>query len=415
MKFIKSLILLLIFPYLSFSQTLDDYIKIAVENNPELNSYKIQMEAISKRIRQAKTPADPMLMVGITNLPVNFSFTSDMMTMKEIGISQMLMYPEKYSLMGKMAEKDYEIAKEIYESKRLELIANVKMLYFEIYYMTRAVEITKKSIDLLKDFIKITSTRFATGQGIQQDVLKAQVELSKMTDELIRMETERKNIIVRFNSLLYRKASDSVYIPDEISFVKFKKSYDEIEKLAFENNPMIIAMKKMVEKDSIMTQLAKKEIIPDFEIKFSYGQRSAVDPLGMKALDVLSFSIGFNLPIFFRSKQNLRIQETMLNVSQSEAKLLAIKNEISKMIYEKLNEIDGDLKLIDLYKNGLIPQATQNLNVGLVGYQVGKIDFMTLVDNFMTLYNYQIQYEKIFASYNSKIAELEMLAGTNLR
>ncbi|CUT04279.1 TolC family protein [Candidatus Chrysopegis kryptomonas] len=415
MKFIKSLILLLIFPYLSFSQTLDDYIKIAVENNPELNSYKIQMEAISKRIRQAKTPADPMLMVGITNLPVNFSFTSDMMTMKEIGISQMLMYPEKYSLMGKMAEKDYEIAKEIYESKRLELIANVKMLYFEIYYMTRAVEITKKSIDLLKDFIKITSTRFATGQGIQQDVLKAQVELSKMTDELIRMETERKNIIVRFNSLLYRKASDSVYIPDEISFVEFKKSYDEIEKLAFENNPMIIAMKKMVEKDSIMTQLAKKEIIPDFEIKFSYGQRSAVDPLGMKALDVLSFSIGFNLPIFFRSKQNLRIQETMLNVSQSEAKLLAIKNEISKMIYEKLNEIDGDLKLIDLYKNGLIPQATQNLNVGLVGYQVGKIDFMTLVDNFMTLYNYQIQYEKIFASYNSKIAELEMLAGTNLR
>ncbi len=415
MKFIKSLILLLIFPCLIFSQTLDDYIKIALENNPELNSYKIQMEAISKRIKQAKTPADPMLMVGITNLPVNFSFTSDMMTMKEIGISQMLMYPEKYSLMGKMAEKDYEIAKEIYESKRLELIASVKMLYFEIYYMTRAIEITKKSIDLLKDFVKITSTRFATGQGIQQDVLKAQVELSKMTDELIRMETERKNMIVRFNSLLYRKVGDSVYVPDEINFVEFKKSYDEIEKLAFENNPMIIAMKKMVEKDSVMNRLAKKEIIPDFEIKFSYGQRSAVDQLGMKVLDVLSFSIGLNLPIFFRSKQNLKIQETMLNVSQSKAKLLAIKNEISKMIQEKLNEIDGDLKLIDLYKNGLIPQATQNLNVGLVGYQVGKIDFMTLVDNFMTLYNYQIQYEKIFASYNSKIAELEMLAGTNLQ
>lgn len=415
MQVIRVLIWLLIFPTLIISQTLDDYIKIAIENNPELNSYKLQAEAIEKRIKQVKTPSDPMLMLGIVNLPTNLSFTSDMMTMKEIGISQMLMFPRKYTLMGKMAEKDYEIAQKIYESKKLEIIANVKMLYFEIYYMTRAIEITRRAIDLLKDFVKITSTRFATGQGIQQDVLKAQVELSKMTDELIRMETERKNMIARFNSLLYRKPSDSVFVPDRIDFVEFRKSYDEIEKLAFEYNPMIVAMEKMVEKDKVMNQFAKSELIPDFEIKFSYGQRSAVDPSGMKALDMLSFSVGLNLPVFFKSKQNLKIQETALNVAQSEAKLLAMKNEISKMIQEKLNEIDADLKLIDLYKNGLIPQATQNLNIGLVGYQVGKIDFMTLVDNFMTLYNYQIQYEKIFASYNSGIAELEMIAGIKLQ
>jgi len=397
-----------------FSQTLEDYIRIALENNPDLKTYKLQVDAMQKRIKQASTPSDPMLMLGIVNLPTNLSFTTDMMTMKEIGISQMLMYPEKYSLMGKMAEKDYEIAREIYESKRLELIANVKMLYFEIYYMTRAIDITKRSIDLLRDFVKITSTRFATGQGIQQDVLKAQVELSKMTDELIRMEAERKNMIARFNALLYRKPTDSVYVPDEIKPVKFEISYDELERIAFENNPMIIAMKNMVEKDRVMNQLARKDLIPDFEIKFSYGQRSAIDQFGMKALDMLSFSIGMNLPVFFWRKQNLKIQETAITVSQSEAKLSAMKNEISKMIQEALNEIEKNIGLMDLYKNGLIPQATQNLNIGLVGYQVGKIDFMTLVDNFMSLYNYQIQYEKVFADYHSKLAELEMITGTRL-
>lgn len=411
MKIMKVLFSICLFSSILLSQSLEDYIQIALENNPELKTYKLQVDALESKIKQASTPSDPMLMLGVINLPINFSFTSDMMTMKEIGISQMLMYPEKYSLMGKMSEKDYEIAKELYHSKKLELIANVKILYFEIYYMTKAIEITKRAIDLLKDFVKITSTRFATGQGIQQDVLKAQVELSKMTDELIRMETERKDMIARFNALLYRKPLDSVHIPMEIKFIEFEKGYDELENLAFENNPMVMAMKKMVEKDKVMNRLARKELIPDFEIKFSYGQRSAVEPSGMKALDMLSFSVGVNLPIFFWRKQNLKIQETEIIISQSESKLLAVKNEISRMIQETLNKIEKNLKLIDLYKNGLIPQATQNLNIGLVGYQVGKIDFMTLVDNFMALYNYQIQYEKIFADYFSKLAELEMIAG----
>ena len=410
----KTLILLCLSISIAISQTLDDYIKIALENNQELRAYKLQVEAADRKIKQVSTPSDPMLMLGIINLPTNFSFTADMMTMKEIGISQMLMYPEKYSLMGKMAEKDYEIAKEIYESKRLELIASVKMLYFEIYYMTRAIEITRRSIDLLRDFVKIASTRFATGQGIQQDVLKAQVELSKMIDELVKMETERKDMIARFNALLYRKPMDSVYVPDEMRFVEFTKGFDEIEKLAFENNPMLIAMGKMVEKDRVMNRLARKELIPDFEVKFSYGVRSAIDPSGMKALDMLSLSVGMNLPVFFWRKQNLKIQETEISISQSEAKYLAMKNEISKMIQETLNKIEKNVRLIDLYKNGLIPQATQNLNIGLVGYQVGKIDFMTLVDNFMSLYNYQIQYEKIFSDYHSKLAELEMIPGPRL-
>lgn len=409
MKFTKYLVFICLFSSFAISQTLEDYIEIALGNNPELKALKLQVDAYERKIEQASTPSDPILMFGIVNLPTSLRFTQDVMTMKEIGITQMLMYPEKYSLMKKMAEKDYEIAKEVYEAKRLEVIANVKMAYFEIYYMTKAIEITRRSIDLLRDFVKITSTKFATGQGIQQDVLKAQVELSKMIDELIKMETERKMMIARFNALLYRKPTDSVYVPDEIKFVQIEKKYDELEKIAFENNPMIIAMEKMVEKDKVMNILAKKELIPDFEIRFSYGQRSAIEQTGMKAHDMLNFSIGVNLPIFFWRKQNLKIQETAINISQSEARLSAVKNEISKMIQETLNKIEQNVRLIDLYKNGLIPQATQNLNIGLVGYQVGKIDFMTLVDNFMSLYKYQIQYEKALADYHSSLAELEML------
>ena len=407
-------VLVLIFSYFAFSQTLDDYINLALENNPELKSYKFQVDALERRIKQIGTPSDPMLMLGVANLPTNLSFAMDMMTMKEIGIKQMLMYPGKYSLMSKMAQKDYEIAREVYELKRIEMIAEIKMLYFEIYYMTRAIEITKRSIDLLRDFVKITSTRFATGQGIQQDVLKAQVELSKMTDELIRMERKRKDLIARFNALLYRKPMDSVYVPEELKLVEFSLAYNEIERIAFENNPMVIAMRKMVEKDRFMNEFARKELIPDFEIRFSYGQRSAIEPTGVKALDMLSFSIGLNLPVFFWRKQNLKVEETAIAIMQSEAKLLSVRNEISRMIQEALNEIEEKAKLIDLYKNGLIPQATQNLNIGLVGYQVGKIDFMTLVDNFMSLYKYQIQYEKVFSEYHGKLAEIEKLIGKRI-
>lgn len=396
-------------------KTLDGYIAIAVANNPRLRSYSLRAEAAEKRIKPASSLTDPMLMLGVTNVPSDLTFNTDMMTMKEIGISQMLMVPGKYSLMGTMAEKDHAIALDDYDTKKLELIASVKMEYYNLYSMDRSISVMKRSIDLLKDFVKIASTRFETGQGIQQDVLKAQVELTMMNDELIRMQADRNNMAARFNTLLARAPSDSVEIPDELTRATFGGTLDSLQGEAFRRNPMILSMQRMVEKDEAMHQLARRAVIPDFDVKLSYGRRETIDiPTGMKASDMVSASVEMNLPVFFWRKQNLKAEEAEITVSQSESQLRAVRNEVTQALQESLNEIDKDSKLIDLYRSGLIPQATQNLNAGLAGYQVGKIDFMTLVDNFLLLNKYQIEYEKVFAEYHKKLADLEMLTAAKI-
>lgn len=394
---------------------LDAYIDIALKNNPSLKAYQFRSNAMQQKIKPSKALDDPMLSIGIMNLPTNFSFGQDMMTMKQIGIHQNFSVSKKYFLKGNIAQKEFEAS--VYQTKAQELFITkqVKQQYYDLYAQTKSIEITQHSIDILKTYIEIANTKYSTGHGTQQDVFKAQVELTKMQSELITMKSMKENMIAAFNTLLYRNISDSVVIPTEIKFQKIDLQMDSLVKDALQNNPELLSLKEILNRDSIAFKLAETSKIPDFSAELWYGQRQATTPDGKKAPDMLGFGFGLTLPVYSKQKQNPFIAESRINIQTSQSQIEALQNEIKLMLHHAMTEILKNEKLISLYEKQLIPQAIENLNSGIIGYQQDKIDFMTLTDNFISLYNYRIQYYQLIADYYKAITELETLTGKKIK
>jgi outer membrane protein TolC len=394
---------------------LDQLIEEALQNNPEILASKKRWEVFKEKIPQARALPDPMFGFGIVSLPTNFSFRDEDMTMKEISISQMFPFYGKRKLMGEMAEKEADaVFKEIQERIN-RIIKEVKSVYYELSYNYRSMEITQRNKEILESFVKIAETQYALGMGIQQDVLKAHVEVSKMVDELIMLGQRKKALEAKLNSILNRPPETNVGTPEELIVRKILFTSEELQRMAIELNPTLQGMKKMVEAKEKAYELAKREYYPDLNFKFAYGQRdNSRGPEVMKRRDMLTGMMEINIPIFYKSKQERKVAEAKADIQVAEAQFRAMKNEILFMITDMGSMIQRVERQLELYKTGIIPQASLQINSALSSYRVGKADFMTLLDSRMTLYRYELEYHQALTEYEKNIASLEAIVGRQL-
>lgn len=395
-------------PLLKLDQLIDE----AVQNNPEILASKKRWEVFKEKVPQARALPDPMLGFGIISLPTNFSFRDEDMTMKELSISQMFPFPGKRRLMGEMAEKEAEaVFKEIQERTN-RIIKEVKSTYFELSYNYRSMEITQRNKEILENFSKIAETQYSVGMGIQQDVLKAHVEVSKMVDELIMLGQKKRALEAKLNALLNRSPEAPVGEPAEVIFKKLPYAIDELQKMAVEINPTLQGMKKMIEAKEKAYELAKREYYPDLTFKFAYGQRdNSPGPEVMKRRDMLTGMVEINIPIFYKSKQDRKVAETKADIQTFEAQYRAMKNEIQFMVTDMTSMLQRVERQLDLYKTGIIPQASLQVNSAMSAYRVNKADFMTLLDSQMTLYKYELEYRQALTEYEKNVASLEATIG----
>jgi cobalt-zinc-cadmium efflux system outer membrane protein len=392
-------------PLLNVDQLIDE----ALQNNPEILAAKKRWEVFKEKVPQTFALEDPMLGLGIVNLPTNFSFRDEDMTMKEISISQKVPFPGKRPLMREMAEKETEAVFNEIQGKVHQIIKDVKATYYDLSHIYRTTEVTQRNKNILENFVKIAETRYAVGEGIQQDVLKAHVEVSKMLDELIMLEQKRRALEAKLNALLNRPQETQVGIPEEVIFKKFPFTIEELQKMALEMNPTLKVMKKMIESKEKAYALAKREYYPDFNFRFAYGQRD--NGLEMKRRDMLTGMMEVNIPIFYKSKQDRKVAEIKADIQAIEAQYQAMKNEILFMITDMGLMIQRGEKQLELYKTGIIPQASFQINSAMSTYRVGKADFMTLLDSQMTLYRYELEYHQALTEYGKNAASLEAATG----
>jgi outer membrane protein, heavy metal efflux system len=389
---------------------LDQLIQEALENNPEILAAKKRGEVYREKVPQASALEDPMLEFGILNLPTNFSFRDEDMTMKEVGISQKFPFPGKRPLMREMAEKEAEAVSTDIEDKTNRIIKEVKTVYFEISHVYRAKEVTQRNKQILETLAKIAETRYATGEGIQQDVLKADVQISQMADELIMLNQKRVALEAKLFSLIDRPQGWPAGEPEELNFRRFTFTLEELQNTALDFNPTLKAMKTMIEAKEKANDLAKLDYYPDFRVRFAYGQRDD-SPDGMDRKNMLTGMVEMNIPIFFESKQSRKVAETLSDIQTFQAQYRAMKNEIFYMIASMASMVQRTERQLELYKTGIIPQAGIQVKSALSAYTVNKVDFMTLLDSQMTLYRYELEYHEALTEYEKNLASLEAAVG----
>ena len=389
---------------------LKSLIEEALSKNPDVLAAKSKWEVLRERPSQAGSLDDPMVGLGITNLPTDtFSFRQEDMTMKELSVIQRVPYPGKRPLRSEIAQKEAEAAYSDYDEAKNKVTREVKMAYFELFYVNKAIEVTEKNRELLKLLNQIAETKYSVGEGIHTDVFKAQVELSKMIDELIMLSQNKRSLKARINTLLYQPAFAPLGEPEEIPFEKFSGEPENLLKAAEANRPLLQSVKRMVERNKIGLKMAERDYYPDFDLKLAYGQRDD-GPTGRRA-DMVTAMVAINLPLWYKTKQERKVAESQKDIQSAKDQLTAMANEIRFMVSEKLTDIERAERQIEHLKTGIIPLATLSLDSAIASYRVNKVDFITMLDNLMTLFKYEIQYYRLLSEHRKNIAEIEAAVG----
>jgi outer membrane protein, heavy metal efflux system len=392
---------------------LSDLLGEALSKNPDVVAAKSKWEVLKERPPQTGSLDDPMIGLGILNLPTrNFSFRTEDMTMKEVSITQRLPYPGKRSLRVEAAEKEAEAALYEYEEMKNKVSRDLKTAYYELFFVNKAIAITEKNRELLKLLNKITETKYSVGDGIQADLLKSQVDLSKMIDELITLAQSKRSLKSRINTLLQRPAFGPLGEPEELAPAKFSLDPEVLMKEAETKRPLLQSLKKLVEKNKVNLRAAEKDYYPDFDVKFAYGQRDD-GPNGVRS-DLVTAMVGFNIPFWYKTKQDKRVAESQKEIRSAQDQYNAQMNEIRFLVSDRAIEFERAEKQIELLKTGIIPQATLSLDSAINAYRVNKVNYMTLLDNLMTLSKYEIQYYRLLTDQQKSIVEIEGALGRSI-
>lgn len=398
-------------------ENLPDLISAAVANNPEIKASEARWRMFAGRVQQAGSLDDPMLMLKAQNLLVRdpFTFNRDPTTAKVIGISQQLPFWGKRELREEMARHEAESYRFSVEERKLELARMVKEAWYRLYAVDRSLAVVDKNLQLMDDFLTIAESKYAVGQGAQADIHRAGLEKSKMLEMQISLRQQRISLAATLNYLLYRPAGTQVSPPAALPLPKVTLTTAELAVLARDNRPQVKSLAALAEKGRAANRLAHKEFWPDMNLSFEYMFREQVvngmtsDP----GYNMFSLGLTFNLPLQ-RERRRAVQAESSSETAMATDELNALHNTIDFTITDSLSQMERRIRLIELYESGIIPQAEQSLESALIGYRVNKVDFLTLLDGRVTLFNYERELYESQAEYLMALARLEAAVGTEL-
>ncbi|HYL98569.1 MAG TPA: TolC family protein [Blastocatellia bacterium] len=392
--------------------SLQGLIKDALEANPEIKYMARRFDAARERVPQEKALPDPTLSYGyagnINPIPPFDIQKGDPSSARMLNFTQEVPFPGKRSLKGKMATMAAESERWAYEQARLDLVAQVKDSYFDYYYFTKAVDVITKNKELVEKFEKIAEAQYAVGKGIQQDVLKAQVEVSKLIDQLTTLEQRKETAKARLNSLLYRDPDSPLREPEDIKPTDFPYTLGDLKEMALANYPTIKMERRKIDGAQYGVQLAQKEFYPDFSVAFTYFNRPGLP-------DMYGVNVGVKIPLYFWQKQRPALAEAVTNQEAEQRRLESITTLLFFTIKDKyLSETTAE-RLVKLYGTTIVPQSSLSLESAIAGYEVGKVDFLTLLDSLVTLRGYELSYYEQLSNAEKAVSALEALVGRTLR
>jgi outer membrane protein TolC len=390
--------------------TVAEALRIAREANPMLRAARASARAAGERIGPAGALPDPQLQLALMNrMASEFASTMDPMTMNQVQLMQMLPWPGKLGNAKRAARHTAAAAGADADEQERMLAAQVRMAYPEVAFADRALDVMEQTRGLLRDFTSVATTMYAVGSGIQQDVLRAQVEVARMSEEITRMAQMRIAVAARLNALLGREATNPIGALElpELPADDLPPP-DTLIAWALASRPALRAGAERVAAAEASLVAVRRELFPDLQLGVQYQRRPAFP-------DMVSVMVGINLPIFAAGKQLPMRREMAAMRDMSQAELLNLRNETIARIIETRARAAQDRTLGRLYRASILPQARSAVQAALASYRVGRVPFMTLVDNQMTVNRYETETYRFLADYQQAVGELEALVGREVQ
>ena len=383
----------------------------ATRNNPDILGARRGWQAATQVPSQVSTPPDPQVTVQHFSVgsPRPFAgFSNSDFAYIGFGISQDLPYPGKLKLKGEAAQQDAAVSQEKLEAVRRSVLAQVKEAYFEIAYVQQTLAVLDRNGKLLEQIEKIADARYRVGEGSQQDVLKAQLERTKLLREVAHhhelMDTQQAQLI----KLLNRPPDSSEIATEPLVETPLRYTSNELLEKIRTENPEVAGQQEMLKKQSLQVEMARKDRYPDFSVQYMW-QHTAEQ---FRDYYMLSFSA--RIPIYRRRKLNPEMTQAVEELNRSRREY---ESQVQTAYFDVRNQYiaaETASQMLKIYREGLIPQALATYQAGLASYQTGTLDFESLFSTFLDVLNFDGEYWKTLMEHETALARIEQITGVPL-
>ncbi|MCF6190463.1 MAG: TolC family protein [Cocleimonas sp.] len=410
--FITSLFLLGVNSAQAAPMNLNQLIKSAVDNNPELKSRKLTWQKLIHQYPQATAYADPRLTYTEAINPIETRLGPQD---RVLALKQKLPFKGKRGLKGEIVKKDIEIAKINFNKASRDLVVAVKKSFYELVYIENAIKLSMQNKGVLEKITHIATTDYASSASTLNDVAKAQSQYAQVSYDVLLLEELRSTEKTQINTLLNRKPEQPFQINSAVRQPpKFSHAVARLYQWAESNEENSIADLN-IQKSQVQTKLSNYASLPDFDLGAAYSQIGKRDVSGLEhnGRDAFSINIGINIPLNRGKNNAIKEQARITHLKKVEDKK-ALKNRLNRQVKSNYFKLNNAYRQTVLYSKNLIPQANRAMQIAQLQYKENKGSIAAYLETQSTWLNFQLSYQRAVADYWKNLIELEKITGKKL-
>lgn len=324
-----------------------------------------------------------------------------------VGFRQDFPFFGKRTLRTRVAEKEAGAESWGVAFTRWRVLAELKRAYYDLFFWYQTLETLGKNMDLLEKFSQTAAALYQVGKGTQADVLRAQTEMS-LLQQRIELAEQRKGIAeAEINALLNRAPDTPLARPAPVEPVPLAYPFGELLRLADEKYPLLRRQSELIASNQFAVQLAQREKYPDFGVVFGYHNRGGLP-------DRWSIGGTMRIPLYFGRKQKQEIEEADARLAAAEERYSSLRAQLALAVKDHYLSATTSERLQRLFAKTIIPQETLTLEATAASYEVGAVDFLSVIDSLIKLLEDELSYYEHVTNYQKALAALEPLVGVEL-
>lgn len=410
-----SLSVALITPLAAAPLSVSDAQNMALADNPKLAQIQARYAAAMEMPEQAGALPDPTITLGLLNAPTDtFDLNQEAMTQFQVGITQALPWMSERRLARSSALHRADAAAAEVEEARNLLLRDVTRSWWSLYFTERALTVVDENLQRLREFNRIAQSRYRVGEGLQQDTLQAQLQLSTQLERQLVLQWQRRNQLAQLNALLALPAEQTLEIDlAETPRVTELAPLDTLIETALQQRPQLHQQQRLVAAAIDQQALERESLLPDITLGAAYAYRQDA-PNGNERADLFSLNVGIKVPLYASAKQHRAIAQRGAELIGQREALYSSQLNVRAEVVQASSDYRRTQEQIALLQQGMLPQAKQTVASMLAGYQVGKVDFSALIQAQLTVNQLQLQYWKAFSDGQQALASLNAALGGEL-
>lgn len=389
--------------------TLREAERIALIANPQIAVAVRRVAVLEAHVPAAGALDDPSAMYRGWGVPLShpWDFNS---AQNMFSVSQTLPGPGKRGLRTSIAKSDVDIAKAQLADVRLQVRVQVHKAFDDLLLADEEMRIHDEHTGIARQAIDAARIKYAVGKVSQQDVLKAQVELTQLEEHIIRFDRDAGIARARLNTLLGRNPAAPLTVRGQYAVLASLPSPQALEALALQSRPDLLAARRAIQRSHQEQSLAKKAYIPDFTVAGGY----MLMPPTNDRRNTYMVEGSMSLPWFNHRKHNAEIAEATAQVNEQDAELNELRNAAFGQIQDALIEAQTAQRYARFYHDQLLPQAQATLQSSVIAYENNRTDLLNLLDSQMVVINVDLAWAQAVADFDTRLADLELAAGSTL-